>query len=222
MATITRRGWSTIEAEVQRRLGGNDASGFTTRIDYWVWSAYQQICLTYHHFELDKEDLTLTISSGVNTLSLPADCYAVIAMALRDATGVIVGEVSQYEFAATRGAYVADSGQPRRRARFGSKLYFDVKANQTYSVDLYYYRSPTAPDFTTSTTPETAADVDEHIIEGACRLANPAIGRADLGDVDRQLLADWLSQQIRPSLNQETLEVRERFATARTLGGGQG
>lgn len=223
MATITRRGWSAIETEVQRRLAGNNASGFTTRIDHWVWAAYQQICLTYHHFELDKEDLTGTISSGANTFTLPSDCYAVIALTLRDSTGAIVGEVAQYEFAAVRGAYGADSGQPSRRARFGSKLYFDKKADQNYSTDLYYYRFPTAPDFTTSTAPETASDVDEHIIEGACRLANPAIGRADLGDVDRQLLADWLGQQIRPSLNQDgILEQRERSGAGRTLGGSQG
>jgi len=223
MATITRRGWSAIEAEVQRRLAGNNATGFTTRIDYWVWAAYLQICLTYHHFELDKEDLTLSIALGANTLNLPADCYAVVAMTLRDNGSNIVGEVADYEFTALRGQYVASAGQPTRRARWGSKLYFDKKADQLYNVDLYYYRVPTAPDFATTTAPETAADVDEHIIEGACRLGNPAIGRSDLGDVDRQLLADWISQQIRPSLNQDgILEQRERMGTNRTLGGSQG
>lgn len=222
MATITRRGWSLIQDEAQRRLAGIASPGFTARIDYWVWAAYQQICLTYHHFELDSFSTSLSIALGASTLALPADCYAVIAMTLRDGTGAYAGEVRQYELAAVRGAYVAASGRPSRRARFGSTLYLDMKADQLYNVDLFYYRFPTAPDFATNTAPETASDVDEHIIEGAVRLAHPAIGRSDLGDVDRQLLADWLSQQIRPSLNQETLEDTERAGAERTLGGAQG
>src|SRR6476661_5355659 len=185
MAAITRRTWQAIEAEAIRRLAGQNQTGFSLRVDHWLWSAYWLLATTYHHFELDKEDTTtLTIASGANTLALPSDCFMVVALTLR-ASGVQVGEVNDYSFSALRSAYTATSGQPQRRSRFGSNLYFDVKADKTYNVDLYYYKTPAAPDFVSGASfPETSVDVDEHIIEAACRFANPAIGRPDLGDVD--------------------------------------
>lgn len=223
MAVMTRRLWSAIQTETIRRLAGINYTGFDTRVQYWLWSSYLTLCTTYHHFELDKEDTSLTLSSGAYTLALPADCFEVIALTLRDSTGAQAGEVQQYEFGATRGAYTAESGLPTRRARFAGTLYFDKKADANYSVDLYYYRLPTAPDFASgSATPETGVDCDEYIIAGACALANPAIGRPDLGTIDRQVLTDWLASQVRPPLIAEGLEDRERAGAGRTLGGKQG
>lgn len=222
MAVITRRTWQAIETETIRRLAGQTQTGFSLRVDHWLWNAYRMLTSTYHFFELDKEDVSLTIASGANTLALPADCFAMIAMTLR-VSGAQVGEVQDYSFSALRSAYTATAGQPSRRSRFAGKLYFDVKADKSYDVDLYYYRTPADPDFASgSAFPETSVDVDEHIIEGACRFANPAIGRPDLGDVDRQLLTEWLAQQVRPALVAEPLEARERTETGRTLGGMQG
>lgn len=222
MAAITRRTWQAIEAETVRRLAGINYTGFSLRVDYWLWHAYWLLATTYHHFELDKEDTTLSIAAGANTLALPSDCFMLAAMTLR-ASGLQVGEVTDYSFSALRSAYTAATGQPARRARFGSNLYFDVKADKLYNVDLYYYKAPAAPDFASGASfPETSVDVDEHIIEAACRFANPAIGRPDLGDVDRQLLTEWLTQQVRPALVAEPLEARERTETGRTLGGMQG
>lgn len=222
MAAITRRSWLAIEAETIRRLAGQNQTGFSLRVDYWLWHSLWMLATTYHHFELDKEDTTLSLAAGANTLALPADCFMLVAMTLR-VSGAQVGEVTDYSFSALRSAYTAATGQPSRRSRFGSNLFFDVKADRLYNVDLYYYKTPAAPDFASGASfPELGIDCDEHIIEGACRFANPAIGRPDLGDVDRQLLAEWLAQQVRPALVAEPLEARERTETGRTLGGMQG
>jgi len=223
MAVITRRLWSAIQTETIRRLAGINYAGFDTRVQYWLWASYLTLATTYHHFEFDKEDTSLTLSSGAYTLALPSDCFEVVAVTLRDSTGAQVGEAQQYSFSAMRSAYTAESGLPSRRARFGSTLYFDKKADANYNLDLYYYRLPTAPDFVSvSATPETGVDCDEYIIDGACALANPAIGRPDLGTVDREVLTTWLAMQVRTPMNTEGLEERERSETGRTLGGRQG
>ncbi len=222
MAVMTRRIWSAIEAETIRRFAGNNSTGFSLRADYWLLQSYLTLCLTYHHFELDREDLTLSTTITSNALTLPADCYAVLGMTLRDGTGAQVGEVSQYEFGALRQAYTAESGRPTRRARFGGKLLFDKKADAAYGVDLYYYRRPILPDFASvSAMPETDVDCDEAIILGACAIGNTALGRPDLAAIDQQALAAWQSTQIRPALL-DPLEARERASTGRTLGGAQG
>jgi hypothetical protein len=223
MAALARRTWLDLQTETQRRLAGINATGFTTRIQYWLRAAHFDLCTKYHFFELDKEDLTKTLTIGSNLLALPADCYRFIAMTVRDPVSLAqIGEVVDYSFSALRQAYTATSGMPTRRARFAQNLYFNFKADLAYPVDICYYRLPTAPDFGGSASPDTGEDVDEHIIEQACRLANPALGRPDLGDIDRGLLMEWLNEQPRPMQVQEPLEKRDRMEQGRNLGGAQG
>lgn len=215
-----------MATEAQRRLAGINATGsdgvtFLTRIQYFLAAAYLDLATIYHHFELDVIDTTtITLSTSTNTVTLPADCHEVIALSLRNGT-TYVGEVGIYSQPSLLPAYTAAVGVPTRRARFAGKLYFDKKPDIAYACDLYYYKRPALPDFTGSDSPLTAVDVDEHIIEYALSLANPAIGRPDLMAVNRQLLSDWLASQIRPSL-QDPLERRERPETDRAMGGAQG
>lgn len=212
-----------MATEAQRRLGGINYTGFDARIQHWLTGSYLDLCTTYHHFELDKLDTTtLTLSTSTNTLNLPADCFEVIGMSLRNVAGTAyVGEVGIYSAAALLPAYIAEAGLPTRRVRYLNTLYFDKKPDLAYKVDLYYYRRPTDPDFAGSVYPDTSWDMDEHIIQGALSLANPSIGRPDHGAVQRELLKDWLAMQVRPAL-QYALEGRERHEPSVTLGGAQG
>lgn len=223
MAALARRTWAQIQNETQRRLGGINSTGpdgvaFTTRIQYWLAASYLDLCLKYFHHELFKLDTSLTIASGGNTLTLPSDCFIVIVLLLRSSATEYEGQVTDYSTVSLLGAYRGATAKPDRMGRGATKLYFNTKSDATYSTDLYYYRRPALPDFGGSDSPETAVEMDEHIMEGACRIANPAIGRPDHGDIGRQLLVEWLTDQVRPRLVDEPLKMRERVETNRVIG----
>lgn len=224
MAVIARRTFVGIRDEAIKRCGNIGASGFSSRVEYFVTAAYDEICSTYHHFELDKIDPNIVLSTSANSITLPSDCFVVVNLVLRNAAGTaIVGEVGLYDGRRVFAGYAAEIGQPTRYARFGTKLYFDKKPDVAYTSDLYYYKSPIAPDFGGApTSPETARDVDEHIIEGAVALTSSAIKDVDFGGVNRQLLADWLASQVRNPTQVPLSDGRERRATQSTIGGAQG
>lgn len=228
MAALARRKWSEIQSETQKRLGNTDSTGtdgvlFTTRIAYWLRAAHLDLCTTYHQFELDQTT-QLTLSTSANSVALPADCFIVVAVRLKDSTGAaFLGQLTGKSYQVLADAYTGAAGQPAFVSRYGPNLYFDVLPSSAYKLDLFYYRYPTSPDFGGSGSPETGEDLDEHIIEGACRHAYPAIGRADLGDVYRQLLSEYLAMQPRPSVLDEQLpNLQERIQSPRTYGGAQG
>jgi hypothetical protein len=220
MAAIARRSWAELATETQRRAGGINYAGppsFLTRVQYFLWASYLEICTKWYHHELFVLDATKTLSTSTNTLTLPTGVFILIAMALRNGTAYS-GEVAVYSGSALLGAYTAESGKPTRRTRGKATIYLDKKPDIAYAVDLYYYKYPDAPDFS-SGTPETGVDCDEAIISGALRYLNPAIGRSELGDVNRQLLVEWLSDNVRGHFVDEPLELRERMETDRKLGG---
>lgn len=225
MAALARRTWAEIATETQRRLGGINYSGATTRIQYWIEAAYLYLCTCYHHFELHAIDTSKTLSTSVNTLVLPTDCFILIAMRMKDPdTGKYIGPIGPFDAAPNMVVgYTNEVGRPTRYNRFISTLHFDYIADKAYPVDLFYYRFPASPDFTGSASPEIGRDCDEHIIEGAMRLGWPGVARPDLGDPERQLLTEWLAEMVRPTLISDPIPwARERNATARTIGGPQG
>lgn len=228
MAVLTRRTWVQIQSETVKRLGNIDSVGtdgvtFPTRVGYWLYSGMLDLALTYHHFELDQSTVTV-LSTAVNSLPLPADCYIVIAVRLKDVTGAIFKRQLTYkQFQSLADDYVAQVAQPQFYSRYGSNLYVDTLPDAAYRIEIFYYRLPVAPDFTNSASPDLGVDLDEHIMEGACRKAYPNLGRPDLGDVGRQLLSEFLAIQARPSVLDEPLpDFPERKQSARTMAGPQG
>ena len=222
MAALTRRTWANIRDEVIKRCGNITATGFSSRVEYCCWAAHDYLCSTYHHFELDVVDTSITLSTSVNTITLPARCNIVIGLKLLNAAGsTVVGEVTCEDARPTVAKYIATSGTPKRYGRFGGKLYLDAKPDVAYRSELYYYAFSAAPDFA-STSPETASDVDEHIIEMACHMVSGATGDGAFAGVNRELLSEWLAAQVRNPIGIPLPDVRERFATQTTLGGAQG
>lgn len=224
MAALARRTWSQNASEVIRRLGGVNYTGFDTRVQYWLTASLHYLSTCYHHFELDTLDSSKTLSTSVNTLTIPTDCFVLICVRMKDPdTSKFIGQIGPYDASANLVEYRSAVGVPKYYSRFGSTLHFDVIANKAYPVDIFYYKLPAAPDFTGSDVPPLGADCDEHIIESALRLGWPAVARADLGDPPRQLFTEWLAETPRPSLISDPLPAtRERDSTARTLGGPQG
>jgi hypothetical protein len=228
MAALTRRTWAQLQAETVKRLGNVDSTGtdgttFATRVNYWLRAAHLDLSTTYHHFELDQTS-PLTLSTSVNSVALPADCFIVVAARLKDAAGTtLLAQLTQKSFQALSDEYRATAAQPEFYARYGPNLYVNCLPSSAFKVDLFYYRLPAAPDFAGSGSPETGEDLDEHLMEGACRKAFPGLGRADLGDVGRQLLSEFLAMQPRPSVLDEQLpNLQERVQSPRTYGGAQG
>ena len=225
MALIVRRTWAQMLDEVIRRAGGVDASTFSSRVEYALWSTYLDLCLSYHQFELDKLDTSLTLSTSAPSLALPSDCYIVVGVRLRDALvgTAVVGQLSYkasrlllFEYRATPAA------RPKHYTRFLSTLYFDSLPDAAYKVDLYYYKTPTAPDFS-STSPETHPELDEHLIQGALSVLFPSLGRPDLAQAQLTNLQNWLALNTRPAMVAETPAGKsERFETVTSHGGQQG
>lgn len=224
MAAIARRTWAELRTEVVRRAQGIDATSFSSRVEYALWSAYQDLCLTFHHFELDKVDTSLSLSTSVNSLALPPDCYIVVGVRLRNAAGsAFVRQLSYKSPHVLLNEYRGAPGTPTQYTRFLNTLYFNLLPDTAYHVDLFYYRNPTAPDFSGSATPDTHPEVDEHLIQSALSLLFPALGRPDLAGQHLANLQSWLPMNSRPAIVVETpAGQRERYETPRAIGGAQG
>lgn len=223
MAAIARRSLAQIRAEVILRCGNITASGFSGRVEYWLWEAYLDLATEFHHFELDKIDSSIVLSTSTNEISLPADCFVVVGLRLKNTAGTaIVGEVGKYNFDSLSLEYRATPGLPTRWARFGPKLYFDLKPDAAYTSDLFYYRLPTAPDFAGSATSELGVDCDTHLIELATALASGGTKDQIYAAVNRESFAAWAASQVRSSIQSPVFESREATTTNSTLGGAQG
>lgn len=221
MAAIARRTLAQIETEVKLRIGNPNNTTINTQ--HYVWAAMLRLALTYHHFELDKTDATLTLSTSVNTLALPADCFIAIHFQVLNTAGTaVVTDTEEYDFSAlTREYSPTTPAAPTKRARFGSTLYFNKLPDQAYKGRLYYYSRPAAPDFAGTDTSPLDVEIDEHIIEQAVLLASAGTS-APLVELNRQLLDDWIGLQVRSSLLDPISAKRTRRTTERTLGGVQG
>lgn len=219
MAVLARRTWAQLATETTLRLGNIASPGFDSRVQYWLAASYFDLCTRYHHVELDMVTASaLTLSVSTSSLNLPADLFVLISASIESTTIPIIDFRS-----VVHDIYDNAAGVPQKCARFGSKLYFDRIAGANYpTVFLWYYRRGTSPDFTTPTSPELDSDVDEHIIEGALRYAYPNLARPDLGAVQRELLNDWLSTQVRTPTSYPLTSLAERERSATTLSGTQG
>lgn len=221
MAPLSRRTFPQLETEVKLRMG--NPNNATVNYQQMIWAAYLRLALTYHHFELDAiSSPLLTLSTSSNSVALPTDTFVVIHAVLLDTAGTaVIGQLEPKDYAALVRDYTGASGVPARRARFGSSLYFDKLPALAYKVRVSYYRRPAAPDFAGSATSELDVETDEHLIEQAVALAAGATGAPTVA-LNRQFLAEWLSEQVRSPLLDSVEDRRERSTTDRTLGGAQG
>jgi hypothetical protein len=223
MAPLTRYSWATLKAEVIRRLGGRTEPSFSSRVEYWIDAAQLDIGCTVHHFELDKTDTSLSLAAGASTVNLPADCYIVMGVALRNPGSLTFKKwLTLNHLRYVQANFSEAATVPAEYARFGNQLQANCNADQTYPLLLRYYKFPTAPDFS-SGTPEFSRLWDEHLIEAALAKAQGSLWRPDLAAANVQLLQDYLAAQVQPALLVELLPDRPTVATTnRTHGGAQG
>lgn len=225
MAVLARRNFVQIRDEVILRCGNITATGFSGRVEYAVAAAYDYICTLFHHFELDASG-TVTCSTSNNYVDLPAGTYIVVKVLLRNAGNTdYVGEITDIDVRANLGDYLSirQAGMPKRAGRFGNRLYFDYKPDAAYKAEVFYYSYPTAPDFSGSpTSPVTARDVDEYIVNLAVAVMGGAIKDVSLAAMNRDLLAEWAAAQVRNPIGVPLPDFRERPASNSLMGGAQG
>ncbi|HBY61916.1 MAG TPA: hypothetical protein DEH78_19015 [Solibacterales bacterium] len=205
--------------ECRLRLGNAPATG---RADHFLNAAYLRLALGYHHYELNKIDTSISCVVGTPTITLPTDCFTVIAVRLR--TGSTLHPILQSrEVHALFGDRTTSNAKPTHYARFLNLLHFNSPPDATYNVDLYYYRTPIAPDFASaSATSELAWLWDEAILESAVALGHKTVWRPDLGMADLETLSAWLARQAQPDIAEESLrDVPQRTRLGYSHGGAQ-
>ena len=207
MATITRRNWSEIKTETIKRSGGINYSAFGTRVEQAVWSAYQDIACLYPHFPL-MTYLYFSQGTSLNYKELPSDLWAVLGVSEENtATGAPGAPlrrltIPEYLGAGTK-AYAATAKPDGYflRSSFSDPtttkaLVFNVTNLDTArNYYLFYQRTPTAPDFASTTTyPQTDSVWDEHLIELALLKIGTWSGDSHLATTNAALYKDFVSQ----------------------------
>jgi hypothetical protein len=224
---VQRRTWPQIKAEVIRRLKGVDAVGFDTRVEQWIYQALLDLGTTLHHFELDTGPTVLTLSTAGNSVALPANTFIVVGapQLLEPGTGAIDKPLLYQDFRSLESYYTGLPGQPSRWSRFGSTFYVDALPQSPYTVNLFTYALPAAPDFSPSATGTSplGAETDEYVMTLALALAWGEIDREDLAEFQGKKYDKWVQSQVRPPLNQVYLtELKEQLSAGGTYGGAQG
>lgn len=223
MAPLPRHTWATIKSEVLRRLGGRTEPSFSSRVEAWIDAAQLELGLTFHHFELDKTDTSLTLAAGQSTVTLPADCFIVLGVALcNPGASTFKKWLSLSHLRFVQANFSEAPAVPSEYARFGGQLQLNCNSNAAYPLLLRHYRFPAPPDFA-SGSPEMSRAWDEPLIEAAVAKAQGALWRPDLATTTSQQLKEFLAMQVQPALLAEVLPDRPTIPTVnRTHGGGQG
>lgn len=179
---LDRRYWSDIDTEVSRLLGSPDNSNITTRRQHWISDTYFQICTTWFHHELVKDDYSMALAAGTAEVPVPAGAYIVFGVALLNSGNQVVAWMKTRDPRAVEGVFTTSDGQPKSVARLGGRLLFDKEADEEYKLRIMSYQKPTPPDFTADQAyPETERLWDDVIIlmaaaKGNKRLWAPHIG----------------------------------------------
>jgi hypothetical protein len=221
VAALTRRSFSDLRDEVLKRSGRPGDSAASSRVEYWVDAVYRDLCLTYHHFELDTIAADQALAAAASSVSLPADLYALIGVALKTSAGVEIHRLTPERASYLLGRRETTADEPKEYARFGSKLYFPAPADAAYLLDIYYYKEPVAPDFS-SGAPAWNRMWDEFLVAGATDFtlrgfwSENAIPHAET-------LKSFLSRVVNPPLASGVLRDDENRPTIdRPHGGAQG
>lgn len=221
MAALDRRTWAELRTELLTRLG-NDS--LTTRAEEWLAAVHLDLALLYHHPELDTFDQSLVASTANPFVTLPADCYVVVGVIIRDvASGDILAslEPTGAHFSFVR--YNGTTGEPTKYSRWGNRLWFDKLPTQAHPIDLLYYALPAAPDFAGSASPALNQLWDEHILDGAVARAQGCLWRPEIAGVHADMLTDFLQRVVqRPLLELPLPEEPLARNLGRHTGGPQG
>lgn len=227
MATLVRRTWPEIRTEVITTCGGVDYTGFSDRVGQILYSAYLELALGYHHYELETT-ATASVATDAVAISVPTDCF--ILMGIHRAPTVVGNaglgnmlDLKRASFLTAR--FNENAGVPTEYSRFGSSILLQrpVTAAQAGTWTIRYYKVPAPPDYAGSANPATAWLWDEPLIQWAAAKVLGRVWRPDLAAMGLQPMREWLASQVQPDLRSEVIAELPDYPTAsRPTGGAQG
>lgn len=229
MAVLTRRTWANLRDEAIAVGGGHSHSGWSGRVEHWMYEAYLDLALSFHHHELEAS-ATVTTADQALSATLPADVFVVhsLAWAYRAVAGQNGIAVQLKEMRLNNLLAQRETQRPalwRRYARQGATVQFDcpLDINQATTLTVLYYQVPAAPDFALTTSPATNWLWDSHLVEATVAKICGRSWTWDSSGMFLQTLQTWLQQQIQPNMNQEPMNNPPEKPTASTnQGGNQG
>ena len=228
MAPLIRMTWTEMRDEVQLRMGKQNVTDWTPRMERFLTAAYYDIAMTFHQYQLESI-VELTVLEDADLVSWGSDpaviypngeIYSIMGARLRDDDGVpyqLTQENIRFTFNERR-----EKGRPERWARTTPKsLLLDRPSNQDYFVDVYAYVYPPPPDFVAPVPSVLDQLWDEHIMQRAMFLAAPATWRYDMSQVQVQTLQEFLQAQPQLPTKGSLVARAEVPLTSQNTGGSQ-
>jgi hypothetical protein len=221
---MARLKFDGIKAEVLKIFGTPDNTSIDARIEQWIKMSYWQLCLGWHHYELDVEDRTRTLGRGSAILELPTNAYILFGVGLHDKDdNDFVSWMANRDPRSIQSRFTATENQPVDYARLGNKIILNCQADKNYPLALWYYSLPEEPDFETPNGSALSEIWDDILIlhaavKGLRRLWEQHVAAPFLQD-----LQDLLSMVPQVPLVAQELPDRPSMSLAeQTIGGGQG
>lgn len=229
MAQLTRRKWSDIQTEVERRVGGQFYTGMEARIQQAIQEAYFQFATVYNHYEL-QESVTQALLSGTSSMDLPDGAYSVLSVAEVDSSGEVVLVLQNRNEIIRKGLFDPTTGQPAsyaRSGRGGRSLQFNRATSEERQYQIDYYRLPDRIDFAETEEPTCYSELNEIFDSVLIDLSQARIGgilrASDIEAYGRSLAEAYLGQQqVPPVMEEPTGDLSDTVLTNRPRGGLRG
>jgi hypothetical protein len=201
MAALSRQTLAEIRDEALKALGKSGNTTISSRCEYWLAAALEQLGTEWYHHELVVVDIaSMDLAVGASTDTLPTDVWTVMQVGLIQ-SGTFQSWLAPEDL---RNVYdqvgQAGNARPTAYARRDRDLVFDRTADAAYDVHLVYYKLPDVPDFAGSATSTLPRNWDHALI-----CATVALGAERLGDADKleqynARLQQFLQAQQRPAM----------------------
>jgi hypothetical protein len=223
MAPLVRRTWAQLRDEAIACGGGHDYTGYSGRVEFWMEQAYYDICLSWHHYELEAS-ATAAVLENDTSIPVPADLFVLMSLHRPNANGGLSKALLLQRTHFLVANFSGTAADPDSYCRFGSTVLLNcpVIAGAVGNWTFRYYKVPVAPDFT-SGSPAINRVWDDHLIDATLARLQQRVWRPDLAGVSAQVLDQWIQQQVQPDMvsniqaNMPTLITQNR-----PTGGAQG
>ena len=224
MAPIVRRTFEELRDEALDRLGKNNPPVvFSNRVEQVMTSAYYDLSMTFHHYELHAT-FSDTLAAAASQIAIPDDLYIIMVIELFDGqdTTKIDTLVHQHLYSLIANRDFKETAQPIEYARSEEFIEFNTAADVGYTARVLYYKQPTAPDFDpAAASSELEWLWDEYIIQRTLALFWPSAFRFDFAQVAQQTMGEFLQRQIQLPLQTGIRDFPQRLLSDEAVGGNQ-
>lgn len=226
MAVLDRRTWDELKTEHIQRMGRVNDTNYALaagRAERFLESAFEEVCHTWHFYELDATDSDIPLVKTVNSIDISSlGAYIVVAVARLDSNNKFEQALEYQEARFSFQAYMPTKGTVSKYTRFGDLLYFDRLPNTANKLEIRYYKEPTAPDFSDGS-PEIGRVWDEAILNLSLAQAHTALWRYDIGQAHEARYEKLANSLPQPRLAQVfQYQIPEKPTRTLPHGGAQG